>query len=208
MSQNYHRHPHTPCENISTPYTKKEWVTKAEACQLLILLSPLRYGRDSNPRPPAWQAGILTSWTTTPFWDLCRSSIIMIFRPVLFRLPCGSCLNLCFNVLVASSVISFLHCKGKSFFWTVQISVDILTNFYTIIFCKIAVTRVCRGYKHPIYLLYINPLFWHYAYWCRDMPWHVRFQQQSQMQSLMGGHAVACPYTLQFILHNPPKIDQ
>ena len=28
----------------------------------------LRYGRDSNPRPPAWQAGILTSWTTTPFW--------------------------------------------------------------------------------------------------------------------------------------------
>ena len=25
-----------------------------------------RYGRDSNPRPPAWQAGILTSWTTTP----------------------------------------------------------------------------------------------------------------------------------------------
>ena len=25
-----------------------------------------RNGRDSNPRPPAWQAGILTSWTTTP----------------------------------------------------------------------------------------------------------------------------------------------
>mgnify|MGYP000819999900 CR=1 FL=1 len=91
-------------------------------------------------------------------WDLCRSSIIMIFRPVLFRLPCGSCLNLCFNVLVASSVISFLHCKGKSFFWTVQISVDILTNFYTIIFCKIAVTRVCRGYKHPIYY-YISTLY-------------------------------------------------
>ena len=30
-------------------------------------LARLRYGRDSNPRPPAWQAGILTSWTTTPF---------------------------------------------------------------------------------------------------------------------------------------------
>ena len=28
-----------------------------------------RYGRDSNPRPPAWQAGILTSWTTTPYWE-------------------------------------------------------------------------------------------------------------------------------------------
>ncbi len=26
------------------------------------------------------------------------------------------------------------------------------------------------------------------------MPWHVRFQQQSQMQRLMGGHATACPY--------------
>ena len=25
-----------------------------------------RPGRDSNPRPPAWQAGILTSWTTRP----------------------------------------------------------------------------------------------------------------------------------------------
>ena len=25
-----------------------------------------RSGRDSNPRPPAWQAGILTNWTTTP----------------------------------------------------------------------------------------------------------------------------------------------
>ena len=25
-----------------------------------------RTGRDSNPRPPAWQAGILTDWTTGP----------------------------------------------------------------------------------------------------------------------------------------------
>ena len=25
-----------------------------------------RSGRDSNPRPPAWQAGILTNWTTGP----------------------------------------------------------------------------------------------------------------------------------------------
>ena len=25
-----------------------------------------RPGRDSNPRPPAWQAGILTNWTTRP----------------------------------------------------------------------------------------------------------------------------------------------
>ena len=32
----------------------------------LLVGSFLRYGRDSNPRPPAWQAGILTSWTTTP----------------------------------------------------------------------------------------------------------------------------------------------
>ncbi len=27
------------------------------------------------------------------------------------------------------------------------------------------------------------------------MPWHVSFQQHSQMQRLMGGHATACPYT-------------
>ena len=31
-----------------------------------------RGGRGSNPRPPAWQADILTSWTTAPFCsDLC-----------------------------------------------------------------------------------------------------------------------------------------
>ena len=27
-----------------------------------------RRRRGSNPRPPAWQAGILTSWTTAPLW--------------------------------------------------------------------------------------------------------------------------------------------
>ena len=27
-----------------------------------------RSGRDSNPRPPAWQAGILTNWTTGPYF--------------------------------------------------------------------------------------------------------------------------------------------
>ena len=32
-----------------------------------------RYGRDSNPRPPAWQAGILTNWTTTP--TFCKNSL-------------------------------------------------------------------------------------------------------------------------------------
>ena len=26
----------------------------------------LRTGRDSNPRPPPWQGGILTNWTTSP----------------------------------------------------------------------------------------------------------------------------------------------
>jgi len=31
------------------------------------------------------------------------------------------------------------------------------------------------------------------------VPWHVRFQQQLQMQRLMGGHATACPYT--FTIH-------
>ena len=28
-----------------------------------------RSGRDSNPRPPAWQAGILTNWTTRPIFN-------------------------------------------------------------------------------------------------------------------------------------------
>ena len=30
------------------------------------LVNLLRTGRDSNPRPPPWQGGILTNWTTDP----------------------------------------------------------------------------------------------------------------------------------------------
>ena len=30
----------------------------------LVIWIKWRSGRDSNPRPPAWQAGILTNWTT------------------------------------------------------------------------------------------------------------------------------------------------
>ena len=33
----------------------------------IICFDILRYGRDSNPRPSAWQADILTNWTTRPF---------------------------------------------------------------------------------------------------------------------------------------------
>ena len=29
-----------------------------------------RSGRGSNPRPPAWQAGILTNWTTGPRYEI------------------------------------------------------------------------------------------------------------------------------------------
>ena len=35
-----------------------------------------RNGRDSNPRPPAWQAGILTSWTTTPLNVVIGSALL------------------------------------------------------------------------------------------------------------------------------------
>ena len=35
-----------------------------------------RNGRDSNPRPPAWQAGILTSWTTTPLKMMIGSALL------------------------------------------------------------------------------------------------------------------------------------
>ncbi len=41
---------------------------KALAFLLGLCLNKWRSGRDSNPRPPAWQAGILTNWTTAPHW--------------------------------------------------------------------------------------------------------------------------------------------
>ena len=57
----YHpAHKGTPPSRRRGIYTKQK-ALKFETSRLL------RYGRDSNPRPPAWQAGILTSWTTTPF---------------------------------------------------------------------------------------------------------------------------------------------
>ena len=38
-----------------------------DALYRLSYSSKWRPGRGSNPRPPAWQAGVLTSWTTWPF---------------------------------------------------------------------------------------------------------------------------------------------
>ena len=38
-----------------------------DALYLLSYSSKWRPRRDSNPRPPAWQAGVLTNWTTWPY---------------------------------------------------------------------------------------------------------------------------------------------
>ena len=54
-----------------------------------------RPGRDSNPRPPAWQAGILTSWTTRPHKNLnggtnrARTCDPLLVRQVLSQLSYG-----------------------------------------------------------------------------------------------------------------------
>ncbi len=45
---------------------KKRMTNQIRRFKLVILLSLLRCGRDSNSRPPAWQADILTDWTTAP----------------------------------------------------------------------------------------------------------------------------------------------
>ena len=55
-----------------------------------------RSGRDSNPRPPPWQGGILTSWTTRPVIYLNggsgrnRTTDTRIFSPLLYRLSYGT----------------------------------------------------------------------------------------------------------------------
>ena len=54
-------------------WPSSEWLQQ-KSPEVMLPRDFLRYGRDSNPRPPAWQAGILTSWTTTPlFWMLSFS---------------------------------------------------------------------------------------------------------------------------------------
>ena len=51
-----------------------------------------RSGRDSNPRPPPWQGGILTNWTTRPVIysnggsGRNRTTDTRIFSPLLYRL--------------------------------------------------------------------------------------------------------------------------
>ena len=37
-----------------------------------------RCGRDSNPRPQAWQACILTSWTTAPFLFMHQTTAVVL----------------------------------------------------------------------------------------------------------------------------------
>ena len=45
----------------------------------------LRCGRDSNPRPLAWQASILTNWTTAPKYS-CLYFRINLYRFVINRI--------------------------------------------------------------------------------------------------------------------------
>jgi hypothetical protein len=48
-------------------WTPNLLITSQLLCQLSYAsIFNWRPGRDSNPRPPAWQAGILTNWTTRP----------------------------------------------------------------------------------------------------------------------------------------------
>ena len=53
-----------------------------DALYRLSYSSKWRPGRGSNPRPPAWQAGVLTSWTTWPFtylYVLTKNKFIITF---------------------------------------------------------------------------------------------------------------------------------
>ena len=50
----------------------------------------LRCVQDSNQRPPAWQAGILTNWTNAPFWfckwliSFASAKLLLFFIPPKF----------------------------------------------------------------------------------------------------------------------------
>ena len=57
-------------DNVNIESHRSILVWKQKSLNFFKLRLFLRNGRDSNPRPPAWQAGILTSWTTTPFVPL------------------------------------------------------------------------------------------------------------------------------------------
>ena len=76
----------------------------------------LRCVRDSNPWPPAWQAGILTSWTNAP---KLRLSMLLLRNPR----------RSCFGV-----VPLLLRCKVKAYFPIVQIFCEKNFIFFHTIF--------------------------------------------------------------------------
>ena len=67
----------------------------------------LRSGRDSNPRPHAWQACILTNWTTGPFPFVRRE-----------------CKNTRFNSIFANFFHAFFHTARTAYFRNTQIQAN------------------------------------------------------------------------------------
>ena len=79
---------HLTCFNppayVSKLTTLPHWNIKATlSCGFLLFL---RCGRDSNPRPSAWQADILTNWTTAPIIKCAaKLSEFLIIQNIFFE---------------------------------------------------------------------------------------------------------------------------
>ena len=56
-----------PTRGFSVPCST-DWATEANFSLMLCIRLKWRPGRGSNPRPLAWQASVLTSWTTRPLY--------------------------------------------------------------------------------------------------------------------------------------------
>ena len=90
-------------------YTKKALILKGIRAFSNFAFWKMRSGRDSNPRPHAWQACILTSWTTEPLFYLtaiplnCDAKVGSLFE---LR---KSYTYIFFTIFQSSLIINILH---------------------------------------------------------------------------------------------------
>ena len=85
--------------------------------QNIDFLCLLRCGRDSNPRPRAWQARIRTSWTTAPVFQSCFPFPEKRMQRYALFLNCTT-IQAHFSKKSTVSSLSDLQCLSRSLIYT------------------------------------------------------------------------------------------
>ena len=99
----------------------------------------------SNPRPPAWQAGILTNWTTAPHWWAMTGSNCRHLACKASALPA----ELITRDFIAGTILSHHPCLVK----TLETENPVEFDFY-------------RSFKRPYSIIHSNSFVNIFFYFC------------------------------------------